>query len=171
MTLLTAGRVFADEYQFYVLDSQADPFRGVPLWNKLRSRRGYCQGRSVFYIGTCAHLNDHWVEVFLSDEPPRLEECERALALNIVVPSGRVFIMGPTAADPELAFDLPPGPYTAWVLAYSIGVDQMSLGEQRELSASELAARTDLEHYHIVFVPGGTNNEGVVKGDEYLRSG
>lgn len=168
LSRIASGRIFADHYQFYVLDSEANPFEGVPMWDEDLARLGYTNADAVFYIGTVAHLNDHWIDVFQSSRVPDLDMCQRAIALPISIPSGRVHIMSPTDFEPAIVCDLEPGRYTAFTLASNIGVDQMSLEEEYELSDAEIERRTDLERYAIVFVPGIYDQTGVVKGNPYL---
>ena len=167
MNKVFSGRIFADHYQFYISDAKADLFEKSLDWMADdRAKRGYISNGKTVYIGTRADLNDHWLNVYLSDRQPDFDDCERALAFNIVIESGQIVIASPI--DDIALIDILAGDYVVYVLAYNLGVDQSSLNEADEdLNDAEFEQRTDLERYGIVLVPG-IQHEGVVKGQNNL---
>ncbi|MEM1272086.1 MAG: hypothetical protein AAGI08_18715 [Bacteroidota bacterium] len=70
-------------------------------------------------------------------------------------------------AEAPIRIPAPPGPYAAYVASCNVGVDQSTLGEDRELTDWQLAQRKDLEWYRIYFVPGVAPDVGFLKGKTY----
>jgi hypothetical protein len=178
MEKLGAGRVFADSYQFFVYDSAFDPLADLPDWDHATNARGYMTADRAIYLGTRAHLNDHWVEIFHSESPPDVASCERALAFNLDIQGDALCLMGPSDDEEDiLRFPVPPGAYTLYVLAYNIGNDAFSTGEledeedDEDMSDEQLAARTDYERYDLVLVPGHAEHTGVIHGGDELPVG
>lgn len=166
MRTLAAGRLFADHYQFQVHDAEANPYAEDPGWTEHRARLGYAHTATSVHVGTVAHLNDHWVTVHTADTPPPFRPHQRVVALNVSFPSGRGVVA--SLGEPVLEFEVEPGPYVLYVVASNPGVDLMSLDEEGELTDAEIEARTDLERYDLVLVPGHGTPEGVVHGPEHL---
>lgn len=174
MLLLASGRIFAEHYQFIVFDSATNPFdNDFPDWNEQSSKLGYCARANAVFVGTVAHLNDHWVEVWLSEKSPNLDPAERVVALPFKVLSGAVFINNimDIGYEDGIRFSLEPGHYTLYVLAYNLGKDQFEVDgfesdpdDDQPLSDQELAAREDLERYKLIFVSGKTERVGVING-------
>ncbi|MGC1396620.1 MAG: hypothetical protein WA828_20345 [Coleofasciculaceae cyanobacterium] len=162
MHQLFSGRIFADHYQFYILDSDPDFYDKMPVWNEENSRKGYITNGRTIYVGTRATFHDHWLDLYLSDNTPSFEECERALALNLNIVSGELEITT-TTGDSEANISLTKGAYIVYVLAFNLGIDS-----EDYLSDQELENSTDVERYRIVLVLGHTSTEGVVKGEAYL---
>lgn len=178
METLGTGRIFADSYQFYVYDDAYDPFETLPEWDEANSARGFIADTRAVCLGTRAHLNDHWVELFVSAQAPEVGEAERVLAFNLSIQGNALALMGPTDGDEDiLRFEVSPGDYTLFVLAYNIGTDAFSTGELEDqdddddLTDEELAARTDYERYRLILVPGHSAETGVVHGDANLPPG
>lgn len=161
MNQLFSGRIFADHYQFYILDSDPDFYDKMP-WDEENSRKGYITNGKTIYIGTRATFHDHWLVLYLSDNTPSFEECQRALALNLNIVSGELEI-ATTTGDSEAKIPLAKGAYIVYVLAFNLGIDP-----EDYLSDQELENSTDVERYTIVLVPGHTSTEGVAKGESYL---
>ena len=165
MELLAAFRTFADHYTFYVSDSEAESC--PPAFLKVSKGPqpgvsgnfavGYItDGRSILF-GTCAHLNVHWIELFRSENRPEFGTAQRVVALPLTVSSGQVDF---STLELDASVSMAPGAYMVYFLGFSLGQDQATDPNksadwaERELSDTELAARTDFEHYQIVFVPG-----------------
>ena len=151
-------RVFADHYQFYVLDSDADMFEGMPDWSDETVARGFIANEKVLAVGTKAHFNDHWVELWTSASAPETAGHDRAFAVDLSLPSGHLAITGLADTAEEVhRIPVPPGAYTVHVLASNLGIDRSSGdsgdSEDTELTDEELKARTDLERYTLVLVP------------------
>lgn len=149
-------RVFADHYQFFLLDSQADPFTDMPEWSEDAVKCGYVANEKVIHIKTYAHLNDHWVDVFLSDSPPPQKRADQALTVNLNINSGCLLIMSSIDQDEEIySVKVPAGKYTVHVFIHNLGADKFTQdgineSEDDELSDDEIEARYDLERYEIV---------------------
>lgn len=162
MNQIYTGRIFADHYQFYIFDAREDFFEDMPDWDEENARKGYITNGQTIYLGTRAHFHDHWLDVYVSDHAPSFDNCERALAINIKIASGELGIATPI--DSVANIPIKEGSYyIAYILGFNIGVDS-----EDELTDEELEKRTDFERYTIVFVPGNTPKEGVVKGEQYL---
>jgi hypothetical protein len=168
MKKIYSGRIFADHYQFYIFDSKENYFEDMQDWNEENSKQGYISNGRTIYLGTKAHLNDHWLNVYLSESTPSFDDCDRALSLNIQISSGVLGIA--TTLDEVARITLNKGAYISYILGFNLGVDQDSLEDMNEepLSDEELEKRADLERYSIVLVPGTTVSEGVIKGNKYL---
>jgi hypothetical protein len=152
-------RIFADHYQFYALDSGSDPFADMPEWTKESVDRGFIANQHVIGIRTHAHLNDHWLELWLSDNDPDTKGFDCAIQSDIHITSGRVEIMGLVDSPDEVfGTDVTPGFYTVHVLTSNKGIDQFSTDEinkdnDREMTDEEIESRKDLERYDVVLVP------------------
>jgi hypothetical protein len=156
MKKLGGCRIFADHYQFYLLDSKADPFENIPEWSEDTVKLGYVANEKVLQIKTYAHLNDHWVDVFLSDSTPAKNGAEKVLTVDLLIESGRLLIMSPIDIDDEIySVQVPAGKYTVHVFVRNIGRDKFTQDgitetEDDELTDNEIEARDDLERYEIV---------------------
>lgn len=151
-------RVYADHYQFYIYDSKVDPFANLPEWSQETVDRGYIANDHVLHISTRAHLNDHWVELWINNEPPDTSTFDRSFCVTMNIVSGRILIRGPVDMDDDVyGVNISPDIYTVYVLTRNLGVDQFSTDEinksdDHELTDEEIESRTDLERYKIVFV-------------------
>lgn len=169
MKLLTEFRIFADHYQFFVYDSSADPcpesFYTEP--DNQRSdlgsyQQGYITNGRTICFGTEAHLNNHWIEVYLSEQLPDLAEAQRVLALPLQVDSGKVAITNLlNLGEPISEIVVPSGQYTVYLFAFNLGVDEARewergdfVDDDRQLSDEELKAELNFERYKIVLVSG-----------------
>ncbi len=160
MNKIFSGRIFADHYQFYILDACDDFYEGMD-WNQENVRQGYITNGQTIFIGTRAHFNDHWLDIYLSDHTPSFEDCERALAINLNILTGELEIA--TTLDSEAKIPVDKGAYIVYILAYNLGKES-----EEYLTDEELEKSTDFERYTIVLIPGKTSTEGVVKGKQYL---
>jgi hypothetical protein len=161
MNKILSRSIFADHYQFYVYDSTERWWETVADWSDESLRRGYLSSGRSIHLGTVADLNNHWLEVYLSSNIPDLDECERALAFNFSITSGILSILG-LADEEESKINVENGDYVLYILAFNLGVDC------REMDDEKLEQMTDIEKYKIILVPGRINNEGVIKGDEFI---
>lgn len=100
MKLLTEFRLYASYYQFYVHDSKVDTALddfGEPgdFLHMIGShRQGYITNDEVVCFGTDAHLNVHWMQVYLANDPPDFDQAERVIALPLQLNSGKAVISG-----------------------------------------------------------------------------
>lgn len=155
-----AGRVFASHYQLVICD---DPTRSITdddNWNDSKVALGYAGNSSFRMVGTEADLNDHWVELVLSERPPSVDHWQRVTCMDFVSNTGQIHVMSVVDAVPALSLTIPPGEYSVFVAGNNLGVDQKALGEEAELSDQELAQRRDLEWYRVFVVPGSPSQTG-----------
>ena len=89
----------------------------------------------------------------------------RRATSKFLLPSGGPFRWSLSA----LPADIAPGDYALYVAAQNLGVDQLSLGEEGELSDAEFADRKDLEWYRLFLVPGQPAEEGFIVDRPTLR--
>jgi hypothetical protein len=159
---LFAGSIFTDYNQFYLLDGDIKP---IDFQDKCKSntrKHGYETIDGGIRIFTTGGFWVHWIEVFLNEMPPVIDDCERGFVLSINILTEKLSIATPTSYD-DIYMNILPGNYAVYILAYNLGKES-----DEELSDEELEQRTDLERYKIVLVPGKTMNEGVIKGSKYL---
>jgi len=114
-------------------------------------------------IGTEADLNDHWIELYASDEPPPLDTWQRMTCVHFRSSTGQVHVMSVIDNIPCISAEIGKGDYAAYIAGQNLGIDQLSLGEDGKLTDTELAARRDLEWYRIFVVPGVPHREGRLK--------
>jgi hypothetical protein len=113
-------------------------------------------------VGTEADLNDHWVELVAAAQPPVPEDWQRILCVHFRSRGGKVHVMSVVDNEAPITADIAPGDYALYVAAQNLGVDQLRLGEEGELSDAELAGRKDLEWYRLFLVPGRPAEEGFI---------
>jgi hypothetical protein len=159
-TLLAAVRLFTSYYQIVLCDDPQSPLPEDDNWTKEKTAMGFAGNLSFRMVGMAADRNDHWVELYLSDEPPVLEEWQRVTCVHFRSLTGNAYVMSIIDQVPAISAEIPVGDYAAYFSAQNLGVDQRTLGEGRELSDAELAARKDLEWYRIFLVRGAPNHEG-----------
>ena len=184
MERLAGFRISADHYQFFIYDSEAEPcpeyFYEEPDEARTTGVGSYKQGyisdgRSIC-VCTCAHLNNHWIEVFRADEPPDAGESERTIVLPLEISSGQACFTQLVSFESDCTVELSPGTYNVYVLAFSLDRDRLndptkpSDWVEHPLTDEELAARLDYEHYQVVFVSHGAEIPayGVIHGEPTL---
>ena len=162
MKTTLGARIFASHYQLVICDDPSRSIADDENWDDSKVLAGFAGGKSFRVIGTEADLNDHWVELVL-DETPVLEEWERVTCVHFRSVSGNIHLMSVVDEQPTLSLSIAPGDYTVYVAGQNLGVDQLSLGEESELSDTEIQARTDLEWYRIFVVSGMPSQVGRMK--------
>jgi len=168
MKKIYAGSVTADHKIYYIIDSDFELLDSLCDWSLGNEYIGYISHDKALKFRTVSDHYTHWIEVFFSEIPPVLDDCERALALNINVPSGKLRIDSVYWYN-EIFINISPCCYIVYILAYNLGKHpDPYIEDLLELEDDELEHRLDLERYKIVLVPGKTNNEGVIKGSKYL---
>ena len=84
------------------------------------------QVRQTFrMIGTEADLNDHWVELILSDSPPELDQWQKITCVDFHSENGAVHLMSVMDNQPPISATVKPGKYAAYFAAQNLGVDQL----------------------------------------------
>jgi len=161
---LGAGRVFASHYQIVICD---DPARGLgdgENWDDEKIEQGFAGGGSFRMVGTRADLNDHWVELVACDAAPDPGAWESVVCVPFHSATGWLHVMSVVDVTPVLSAEIGAGDYAVYVAGQNLGTDQLSLGEEQELTDAELAARRDLEWYRIFVVPGIPDRVGRLAG-------
>ena len=160
---LAAARLFASHYQLVLCDDPDSPFLDDDNWTNEGAARGFAGNPSFRMVGTEADQNVHWVELCISDQPPVLDEWQRVTCVHFRSLTGKAHVMSVIDQVPAISVDIPPGDYAAYFAAQNLGVDQLTLGEDRKLSDTELAVRRDLEWYRIFLVRCVPDREGRLK--------
>lgn len=57
--------MFADHYQFFIYDSECDPYEIDDEWSEEIIRKGYLQGVNSIHVVSTGDFNDHAVAVYL----------------------------------------------------------------------------------------------------------
>lgn len=164
MQILAANRIFADHYQIVVCDDVM-AFSEESNWGEGDVEKGFAGNERFRMVGTEADLNDHWVEVACSDEPPGYEPWQRVTCFGLSCNSGEIHVMSVTDVEPSISIRVPKGHYSVFVCGCNMGIDQSSLDEDNELTDAQLAERKDLEWYRIVLVPGEPTQQGRLKDE------
>ncbi|TWT66343.1 hypothetical protein Pla123a_47370 [Posidoniimonas polymericola] len=154
------GRVFASHYQLVICDDPSGSFDEGHNWGDTGSKAGFAGSPRFRMVGTEADLNDHWVELVLSERSPDASKWERVTCCSFHSDTGYAYVKSIVDSEAMLSIDCGQGDFALYVAANNLGVDQLSLGEESNLSDSELAARHDLERYRIFVVPGEPEWEG-----------
>ena len=162
-TRLGAARLFASHYQIVVCDDPSRPLTDEENWNREKVRQGFAGAPCFRMIGTEADLNNHWIELYAADEPPRFDDWQRVTCVHFRSSNGKVHVMAVIDTVPAISAEIEKGDYAVYVAGQNLGIDQLSLGEDNKLSDAELAERKDVEWYRIFLVPGVPDREGRLK--------
>ncbi len=160
---LGAARLFASHYQIVVCDDPSRQVTDEENWTDKKAAQGFAGAPSFRMIGTDAHLNDHWVELYASDQAPHFDDWQRVTCFHFRSSTGKVHIMSVIDDVPAISAEIAKGDYAVYVAGQNLGIDQLSLGEDKELSDAEIAACKDAEWYRIFLVPGLPGREGRLK--------
>ena len=118
-------------------------------WNDEKMAQGFAGAPSFRMIGTEAHLNDHWVELYASDQAPRLDDWQRVTCAHFRSSTGKVHVMSLIDQIPPISAEIGEETMPCYVAGQNLGIDQLSLGEDKKLSDAEIAACKDAEWYRI----------------------
>jgi hypothetical protein len=168
MQRLYSGVVYASYNQlcFYDIDSDPDEVTADKFNNEDFAVRYKSNGSSICVSALGTNWL-YWVEIFLANITPMFDEAERILALNLSIKSSILGIMNVT--DGEIArMSLPNGDYIAYIFEFNLGDEDEDDIEDFDAYLQSIENRTDREYYKIVLVPGRTEKEGVIKGEQYL---
>jgi hypothetical protein len=163
--LLGAARIFASHYQLVVCDDPSRPLADEENWTREKTLQGFAGAPAFRMVGTEADLNDHWIELYALDQPPRFDEWQRVTCVHFRCSSGKVHVMSVIDQQAAIAADIASGDYAVYVAGQNLGIDQRSKGETARLTDAELAARKDVEWYRIFLVPGIPSRVGRLKDD------
>jgi hypothetical protein len=167
---LGAARIFASHYQIVVCDNPSRPLADGENWTREKSLQGFAGAPSFRMVGTEADLNDHWVELYASDQPPLFDEWQRVTGVHFRCSTGEIHVMSVVDQEAPIAAVIPKGNYAAYIAGQNLGIDLQSKGEKVRLTDEELAVRKDLEWYSIFLVPGIPSRIGRLKNDLKTRS-
>ena len=162
---LGAARIFASHYQLVICDDPSRPLADEENWTREKGLQGFAGAPAFRMVGTEADLNDHWVELYASDQPPCFDAWQRVTCVHFRCSSGRVYVMSVIDQQAPIAANVPSGDYAVYIAGRNLGIDQNSKGETARLTDEELAARKDLEWYRIVLVPGIPSRVGRLNDD------
>lgn len=156
---LGAARIFASHYQLVICEDPRHIVSDAENWSDDKIARGYAGASAFRMVRTEAHLNDHWVELVVSNAPPDFEKWQRITCVDFVTTSGDVHVMSVIDDKPSITATIEPGVYAVYFAAQNLGVDQLSLGELKEkggdeLTDEEFAQRKDFEWYRLFIVRG-----------------
>jgi Competence protein J (ComJ) len=163
--LLSAARIFASHYQIVVCDDPWRPLADDENWTDEKTLQGFAGASCFRMVGTEADLNDHWIELYASDQPPLLDEWQRVTCVPFLCTTGKVHVMSVIDQEAPVTADIPKGNYAVHVAGQNLGIDLRSKGEKLRLTDEALAARKDLEWYRIFLVPGIPTRTGRHKDD------
>ncbi len=163
--VLGSARIFASHYQLAICDDPKRIVSDSENWNDDKVARGFAGSPTFRMVGTEADLNDHWVELVLSERPPSADDWQRITCVDFLTESGNVNLMSVIDNQPAISAKVEPGEYAAYFAAQNIGIDQRSLGElngddNQPISDDELAARKDVEWYRVFIVSGRPAQRG-----------
>jgi hypothetical protein len=145
--LLGAARIFASHYQLVICDDPSRPLADEENWTREKTLQGFAGAPAFRMVGTEADLNDHWVELYHSDQPPRFDEWQRVTCVHFRCSSREVYVMSVVDQQAPIAANVASGDYGVYVAGQNLGIDQRCKGETVRLIDEELAARKDLEWY------------------------
>jgi hypothetical protein len=168
--LLGAARVFASHYQIVVCDDPLRPLKDEENWNDAKVRQGFAGSPRFRMVGTEADSNDHWVELYASDEPPPLGDWQRITCVHFRSTTAQVHVMY-VDNIPAISSEIEKGDFAVYVAGQNLGIDRHRLGEDGRLMNAELAERKDLEWYRVFVVPGAPAREGRLKDDPKAAEG
>lgn len=163
MKHLGSSRIFDSNYQLMITDSMTHGITEDINWDDEKVERGHAGDQCTLLIGTEADLNDHWVELYQTDIKPNFDEYQRVLCLHFSSKTGKVLVSSVIDDEPSIEADIGIGEYTIYFAGNNLGVDQLSLGEESELTDYELRDRLDLERYSIFIVPRKPSIEGKIR--------
>ena len=160
----SSGRIFASHYQILVCDDPLAPFNvDTENWDDRARSSGFAGNKRFRVLGTEADLNDHWVEISEAESPPLEHEWERITCTDFESTTGMAHVMSVVDDGPVISISIDRGSYVLYFAGNNMGVDQLSLKEEHELTDSQLAARNDVEHYRIYLVKGMPDKIGRIK--------
>lgn len=161
---VASGRIFASNYQIVVCDDPWAPFdEPTENWDDASVLSGFAGNNRFRMMGTEADLNDHWVELTEADKPPMEDDWDRITCADFVSTTGHLHVMSVVDDEPTMTLDIEKGEYSLYFAGNNMGVDQMSLEEDFELTDEQMANRKDLEHYCIYVIRGVPNRVGRLK--------
>jgi hypothetical protein len=112
---LGAARIFASHYQIVVCDDPWRPLADEENWTPENFLQGFAGAPSFRMVGTEADRNDHWIELYASDQPPLLDEWQRVTCVHFRCSTGKVYVMSVIDQEAPVTADIPEGNYAVYV--------------------------------------------------------
>jgi len=163
MKNLGSSRIFASNYQLMITDSMCRVITDDMNWDDEKAERGYAGDQHTILVGTEADLNDYWVDLYQTESKPNYDDYQRVFSLYFSSETGKVLVSSVIDNEPSIDAKIGKGDYTIYMAGKNLGVDQLSLGDETELTDAEYKDRLDLERYSIFIVAGKPSVEGKVR--------
>jgi len=145
-------RIFADHYQFYVFDSDTDPYAVNEEWSDEVIKKGYLQGKNCIHIVTVGDFNDHAVTIHKGAPSEGLPVGGHDATTEITLESGKIKLSSPAyGSDDEPEFDIGYGVFKITVRSLNSGVEDPDTVE--DLEDEEFFKMVHLERYELYFEP------------------
>ncbi|WP_027967456.1 hypothetical protein [Halomonas halocynthiae] len=145
-------RIFADHYQFYVFDSEADPYAIDEEWSDEVLKKGYLQGKRTIHVVTVGDYNDHAVTIHKGHPSEVLPEGGHGATTEITIYSGKVKLSSPAYGyDDEPEFNIGAGVYKLTIRSLNSGKEYPDAVE--DLEDKEFFKLEHLERYELYFEP------------------
>lgn len=166
MKRLATFRLFADHYQFYIVDpdralSPDSMFGAVMGLTQTDVERAWTRTDPSITIFTFEDCNDHRIDVFVGKQYDGHGDARRVMVFPLRLSKGQMDVT--CGMEPaENRIQVPPGEYAVYVRSFNLGKGTEDFIESDE----EFLLRDDMERYEIVLVPGKPGQEGVIHGPE-----
>lgn len=145
-------RIFADHYQFYVFDSDSDPYAVDEEWSDEVLKKGYLQGKNSIHVVTIGDYNDHAVAIHNGAPSEALPEGGHDAIAEITINSGKVKLSSPSyGRDNEPEFTIGVGVYKLTIRSLNSGKEDPYAVEN--LEDQEFFKLEHLERYELYFEP------------------
>jgi len=149
---LLKSRIFADHYQFYIHDADYKHYEDERLnWIEgIKLEYGYMATEKAIYVSTKADLNDHCVNVYLSESPDE-SKYETIFRGYIDIPSGKLQFSSPCGEYDEDQTEIEKGKYKIAICGRNIGKDMFSYSEKfdEEMSDEAYCGLSKFESYDV----------------------
>lgn len=144
-------RIFADHYQFYVFDSDTDPYAVDEQWSDEVLKKGYLQGKNSIHVVTIGDFNDHAVTIHKGASSEVLPEGGHDVITEITINSGKVRLSSPAYdRDDEPEFNIGAGVYKLTIRCLNSGKEDP---DAVDLEDQEFFKLEHLERYELYFDP------------------
>ncbi|WP_282109626.1 hypothetical protein [Shewanella algicola] len=145
-------RIFVDHYQFYVFDSDTDPYEVDEEWSDDVLKKGYLQGKSSIHVVTVGDYNDHAVTIHKGSPSEVLPEGGHDAITEITINSGKVKLSSPAYGhNDEPEFNIGSGVYKLTIRSLNSGKEDPDAVE--DLEDQEFFKLEHLERYELYFEP------------------
>ncbi|MGO2010994.1 MAG: hypothetical protein ACTH7Q_02600 [Pseudoalteromonas sp.] len=145
-------RIFADHYQFYVFDSEADPHDIDEKWSDEVLKKGYLKGKSSVHIVTAGDYNDHAVTIHKGRPSEKVPKDGHDAVTEITIKSGKLKLSSPAyGSEDEVEFNIGSGIFELTIRSLNLGSEEPDTVE--DLDDSGFFKLVHLERYELYFEP------------------